>query len=179
MIQYERLLAFMAAEKETVFNFFAVFSRFEYALKLAGFIPKGDQQKAEANWTLFASDLRGHFDGQRTQALREAVDFIMEHPPLKEVVDGNSTRFVECRISGATDLPTLVVYIRRMRNNLFHGGKYPRSPAADPERNTRLLRHGLTVLEECLVLCEEHVPAVHIYFYTGALPVEERGDEDR
>jgi hypothetical protein len=45
-----------------------------------------------------------------------------------------------------------------MRDNLFHGGKYPGSPTIDPDRDPTLLRHGLTVLGECWALCEQHIP---------------------
>ncbi len=57
------------------------------------------------------------------------------------------------RREGQTDIGWLLVIVRTVRNNLFHGGKYPvpsghiREPARDP----KLLNCGLTVLETCLI----------------------------
>ncbi len=44
--------------------------------------------------------------------------------------------------------------VRTIRNNLFHGGKYPLRPVDDDARNPRLLEAGITVLEQCLDLSE-------------------------
>jgi hypothetical protein len=47
--------------------------------------------------------------------------------------------------------PTVVLfqYIRRVRNNLFHGGKF-NGRWFDPERSERLIGSSLVVLDACL-----------------------------
>jgi hypothetical protein len=39
-----------------------------------------------------------------------------------------------------------------VRNNLFHGGKFPFARIKDPARDPDLLKHSLTILEACLEL---------------------------
>ena len=41
--------------------------------------------------------------------------------------------------------------IRRVRNNLFHGGKF-NDAHSGPGRNELLLRHSLAILHRCLEL---------------------------
>lgn len=61
-------------------------------------------------------------------------------------------------LAWSTDLPVefdrktelLIALVRRVRNNLFHGGKYNSELHEEPARNEELLRGGLLILEECL-----------------------------
>ena len=132
---------------------FRQFSRFEYALKAAGHHPKGGD--AQADWADFAAVINHAFqerlgaDGE----LREAVDYLMDHPPKKQRVIANSLVWKTVPAGGASRTDDLLIYVRRVRNNLFHGGKYSRG-WIDPERSEPLIRHSLTVLEACLLLSE-------------------------
>jgi hypothetical protein len=47
-----------------------------------------------------------------------------------------------------------------VRNNLFHGGKFPTQPVPSPERDTQLLKSALDVLRGALTV---H-PEVNHYF---------------
>jgi hypothetical protein len=47
-------------------------------------------------------------------------------------------------------LEKLLLLIRRVRNNLFHGEKLGVLLEGDSERDTDLLKHGLTILYACL-----------------------------
>jgi len=42
--------------------------------------------------------------------------------------------------------------VRRVRNNLFHGGKFLPVPPGDPDRDKLLVQHSLTVLRTCMSL---------------------------
>jgi hypothetical protein len=63
-----------------------------------------------------------------------------------------------------TELERLLIYIRRMRNNLFHGGKSQPGSPMQVDRNANLLRHGLTILAECLLICKTHQPSLVGHF---------------
>jgi len=45
-------------------------------------------------------------------------------------------------------------YVRRVRNNLFHGGKF-NGRWFEPERSAELLIHCLTILNACLEVSPE------------------------
>jgi hypothetical protein len=56
--------------------------------------------------------------------------------------------------------------VRTVRNNLFHGGKYPYpdEPINQPARDRKVLSASLTVMEECLRLS----PLLEAKFFEAA-----------
>jgi hypothetical protein len=42
--------------------------------------------------------------------------------------------------------------VRRVRNNLFHGGKFLAPEGAENDRDQLLVQHSLTVLRACIPL---------------------------
>jgi hypothetical protein len=49
----------------------------------------------------------------------------------------------------------ILLAIRTVRNNLFHGGKFPLIPMPDPSRDRDLLLHSLAVLNTALELDDQ------------------------
>ena len=49
-----------------------------------------------------------------------------------------------------SEVEKLLLLIRRVRNNLFHGGKFDIEVHEKRERTTKLLKYGLIILEQCL-----------------------------
>lgn len=159
-INFEEFRFNQHADPELVYRFLAVFSRFEYALKLSPGLAKGDRSKVEADWDKFADFLSGHFERERTPELKTATDYLLDEPPQKQVLRGTALDWVPGLIADKTDLEALLLYVRRMRNNLFHGGKSQDKSPMQVDRNAALLSHGLTVLAECLRLSKTHQLAV-------------------
>lgn len=54
----------------------------------------------------------------------------------------------------------MLLYVRRVRNNLFHGGKFNGRRFA-PERSELLLRHSLTIHRACIDASEDVHQAFH------------------
>lgn len=132
---------------------FRVFSRVEYSLKATGY--NNGEGVADVNWRKFALDVEELIANPISQALKEAVDFIFNTPPKKQVIRNN---LIDWEISEPTtnsQADKLLIYVRRVRNNLFHGGKFNGHWFA-PERSELLLRHSLVVLSSCI----ESVPDV-------------------
>ena len=50
------------------------------------------------------------------------------------------------------ELTWLLLMVRTVRNNLFHGGKFPLIPVSEPSRDSTLLHHSITILAACLPL---------------------------
>src|SRR3546814_18633912 len=48
----------------------------------------------------------------------------------------------------------VLTYVRRVRNNLFHGGKF-NGRWFEPQRSEQLLKHSLTILRACLAARSE------------------------
>ena len=136
--------------RDLVLRFFLVFSRFEYALKRAGFI-NGSSDSVQPSWDGFSSRYRSTFDPSLTPELRAAYDYFVANPPRKQIFDGGALGWSEPQIR-TTEPPFtwLLLMLRSVRNNLFHGGKYPIAPIQDPARNPALLQHSLIVLDACL-----------------------------
>ena len=139
-------------------NLFHVFSRTEYALKASGF-NNGDGE-AQANWRSFALAVEAVVANPDTPALQEAIDFYFNVPPKKQVIVSGAIQWKVSEPQTESRAEKLLIYVRRVRNNLFHGGKF-NGHWFEPERSEPLLRHGLTVLTACV----ESVPSVHSAYH--------------
>ncbi len=134
-------------------NLFHVFSRTEYTLKASGF--NNGNGPAEANWRTFALAVEAVIAAPSSPALKEAIDFFFDTPPNKQVIVDGAIRWEVSEPQTDSKADKLLVYVRRVRNNLFHGGKFNGHWFA-PERSEPILRHSLTVLSACV----EFVPSV-------------------
>jgi hypothetical protein len=130
---------------QLAYQFFRQFSRSEYALKTVGHLKRPDGV-AEADWKGFGDSvdealhtvLRTHDD------LREACSYLLDMPPKKQVVRGGQLGWDDGKPDAKTDSSLLLQYVCRVRNNLFHGGKF-NGQWFEPERSELLLQHSLTV----------------------------------
>lgn len=139
---------------QLAFKLFQVFSRTEFALKAAGY-NHGDGT-AKANWTTFALEVEGLVANPPNQDLQDAISFFFNAPPKKQVIVGGVIQWKEdSKPPSKSQADNLLIYVRRVRNNLFHGGKF-NGHWFEPERSEPLLRHSVTVLTACV----ESVPAV-------------------
>lgn len=130
---------------EIAFKFFYLFARFEFGLKALKF-HNGDGE-AKPNWDHFANELKDKFDFQNDK-IRESVDYYFKSPPKKQMIKAGELYWMpeKCR---KKDLKKLFVYLRRARNNLFHGGKFRGRYFEDPDRSQKLLKCGITILTYC------------------------------
>jgi hypothetical protein len=123
---------------EAGYDLFAVFSRFEYALKKGGF---RRENYPDAAWPTFAERLPDPFFQKMRDAGEARIYF--EAPPdhLVATADG------DVAWSGAPSTPddaaSLFQSIKTARNNLFHGDK-----KHDNDRDTQLMKAALFVLNE-------------------------------
>ena len=118
------------------FDLFAVFARFEYAMKKSGF---RRQASADAAWRTFAESLPADFFA-RMQAAPEAAIYFRQ-PPDHLVPDGaNGVRW-SGNPAQPRDAASLFDSIKTARNNLFHGDK-----AHDNHRDTELMIAALFIL---------------------------------
>jgi hypothetical protein len=132
-------------DRDLVFKFFTVFSLFEYALKNTQY-KRMNGGKVEATWDEFVTDINAHFSPTPGSDLALAKDYFLNSPPEKQIIDTNNQLTFEpnvVRPAGLSDIVWLSRLIRRVRNNLFHGGKFRYDRPRDPD----LIKYSLIILE--------------------------------
>ncbi|MGE5153415.1 MAG: hypothetical protein ACM3ST_05310 [Bdellovibrio bacteriovorus] len=139
-------------------DFFRTFSRVEYALKTAGYLVQ-HKKNAEADWTAFAQEIDYAFLCVKTEALKEAQNYIFMHPPRKAINNNGKIEWERVVPDHKNQTDLLLQYVRRIRNNLFHGGKF-NGRWFQPERSGPLVHAGLVILNSALA-CSEKVQAAY------------------
>ncbi len=144
----------LGIDHELVFRFFAVFSRFEFALKRSGEFLRADVPEAKPDWSAFAAKIEGRFESSEEPGLQDAYRYLLAEPPNTQMrSDGRVTWQRTDRRASESDEAYVLRLVRTTRNNLFHGGKYPEGDGGvvdEPGRNERLLKAGLDVLAASL-----------------------------
>lgn len=139
----------MPLPRELTYEFLGTFARCEYALKTSGYANvRGNA--VEANWDAFSDDINDRFQRVETPAFREAVNYLLAHPPRKQFIDGHRMVWQDSPpdANRSRAWQTLLM-VRRVRNNLFHGAKVWSPQYGDRQRDVRLVEAALLVLQEC------------------------------
>ena len=140
---------------DLVTEFLVVFARFEFALKKCGFLQsKMDGDDAKPNWDTFATDpaVKATFETTGTPEVVSAVNELLAEPPTKQIVKAGKWEWGDSEGSrvSSRNAASVLLLVRRVRNNLFHGGKFPMRPVDGPERNVELLNRCLVLLDHAL-----------------------------
>lgn len=124
---------------EAALNLFWLFARMEYALKAVGFLRVADGD-AQADWDQFATSIDQRFWAREAEdkLLADAVAYILHEPPKKQVAEAGSLYWRTIVPTSASKTGVLLKYVARIRNNLFHGGKFG-GRWLDPGRSGELL----------------------------------------
>lgn len=125
-------------------RYFKIMMRFEYALKAIGLAKtKGDT--IEICWDRLANE---HLGRVRFKAIKDGgkAQTLINNPPSRQVINVDGS--LEFRPVGKVmSAQELLGAVRRVRNNLFHGGK---SGDVDHERNDALIEEATYVITEML-----------------------------
>lgn len=143
----KRLFPAIPIPEELAFEFLGVFARMEYALKSSGFARGGNN--VEADWDSFGSSIDWRFSRVKSKDFRTAVDFLLGEPPRKQVLrDGRLGWKDAPPPPGLPKVTRVLLMVRRVRNNLFHGAKVWSPEYRNRERDINLLNASLLVLKE-------------------------------
>jgi len=135
-------------DPDLVCEFFAVFSRFEYAMKATRYCGRDRHMNAVPDWKSLMTDVGETFSQYHGDECGNLIEYLLTEPPqVQKVVDGQP-RFVSAPLEGETVGAKAIEAAKRVRNNLFHGGKH--TAHSPPERDTQLVKGALAVLELCL-----------------------------
>ena len=137
-------------DDELILKFLKVFSRAEYALKNVKDFRHAT--KAEANWDKFAKKIGKKFLGIDNNALSEAKKYLWNNPPKKQIIKKDSLFFDDFPIGKKKNTQQLLLMIRTVRNNLFHGGKHTPSTAKvnNADRNQKLIESSIVIIKACM-----------------------------
>ena len=136
-------------DPQLVSEFFAVFARFEYAMKASRYCRADRHDNAIPNWNLLIADLGEAVAAYPDVENGELVGYLLSEPPdIQKFVDGQP-KFEAVPLDGANRGASAIIAARRVRNNLFHGGKH--TAHSPPERDTKLMQAALLVLDACLL----------------------------
>ncbi|WP_298975666.1 hypothetical protein [uncultured Roseobacter sp.] len=130
-------------------EFIRIVIRFEYALKEIGYCRAGSGEGAEVCWDKFVNQRLGPAFFERIKEAHVAVTILTE-PPSKQVVVNERLDWKPGVVPD--NIQDLFVAIRRVRNNLLHGGK---AGDIDHDRNANLVSESIAVLLEVLKFDEE------------------------
>ena len=133
--------------RELVLEFFLALSKFEFALKTSGYA-QGNAQGVSPNWDKFGADLRELFNCECSDEVLMYCEYYLAYPPQKQALEGNYLCWVESPPNKASKIENILILVRRVRNNLFHGGKYNIQAADETERNELLLKGAICILHE-------------------------------
>jgi hypothetical protein len=132
---------------------FRLFSRLEYALKATNYLQSADGD-AKANWGSFADRIEPMLAALTDPKFLAARDYLLAEPPRKQVVRSGKLDWDAGKPEGQSVARQLTTYVCRVRNNLFHGGKF-HDVWFDPERSEALLGTSLTILEHFITLDDD------------------------
>jgi len=151
-----------SSDRQLAWQFFVFFSRFEYALKRC---PHYLEPRAAPNWDRFSSDHDAAFRRDPSPGLVAAIAYFREFPPRKQAHMDGQLIWTEPKGCAQSDLLLvwLLLAVRTVRNNLFHGGKFPGFPVSDASRDRALLSNAIIILDACLKLNLE----VSGHFFAG------------
>jgi hypothetical protein len=134
-------------KEPSIIDFIATFSRLEYALKASGqFLKK--TKDAEADWTAFASSIDAKINNSTNCQLKKSIDHILNNPPLKQINENGLIKWKRVDSSKQNKTKNLIMYICRIRNNLFHGGKFVWGYLEEFDRDFCLIKCALLILKE-------------------------------
>jgi hypothetical protein len=142
--------ALLSVSRDQAAQFLVVFARCEFALKAVKRFRR-TTPKLAADWDTFATTVAPKFSFADDAKLEKAVKYLLERPPKKEVEVSGNLDWTDAD-PGGTDVQRLAVYVRRVRNNLFHGAKWVASESDEQGRDQILVDAALIVLSALIRL---------------------------
>lgn len=145
----------MRLPPELTYNFWGIFARCEYALKSSGF-ERAKAGSVEADWDKFATAVDWHFRRLVDPQFKEAVDFILLEPPRKQIFRNGHLQWEESNPDPKQPkAQQVLLMVRRVRNNLFHGAKIWSPEYDNRVRDIRLVESSILILENVMRLNQE------------------------
>ncbi len=124
-------------------EFIQIFTRMEFALKECGYVRTGNQN-AEPDWSAFAKKiLKNSFYEEE----KKLSSILCNEPPMCQIIRGEA---LDWKLAAKPDnIDDLINAVKRVRNNLLHGGKHGE---LDVDRNEALVSKSVELLKRAVVM---------------------------
>lgn len=152
-------MAMSAEIDQLAFRFFKLFAQYEYALKAMGFGRATHAGTAEADWDRFANELGVLLLRDLDPKIAAARTYLFEHPPKRQVWTNQGVAW-DAVPNNERSAQILFSHVRRVRNNLYHGGKF-NGRWIDPDRSAELISKSLLLLEVLVKADASLLEAIH------------------
>lgn len=134
---------------------FRIFARFEFALKMAGYCrPQGD--KVEIDWDRFANNPNMGKPFFKFAIASNICPTMLSDPPKAETISEGRWGFASSAAK-PNSVQDMMGHVRRVRNNMFHGGKYF---DGNEERDAVLVSEAIAIL----LAAAEKDPDINFFF---------------
>jgi hypothetical protein len=144
------LLAALTISRDDLLEFVLMYTRMEYALKRAGFVRAGSNDRLIVEWSEFSQHIELRSESADSE-FRRAAEFLLKQAPWKQVFRNGQLDFAPIEDEGGALSKKLIDRLKVVRNNLMHGGKYPhRRSVGEPGRNQALLQASVIVMNRIL-----------------------------
>jgi hypothetical protein len=131
------------------FEFFFWFSRFEYALKANGLAKAGRYGEAQVNCQGFVNKHAAKY------APTDEARSLIKSPPKCQTYSNGDCGWEDIDLQRATtELGKVLLVVKTIRDNLFHGGKASQKDWDDPTRNLFLLQNGKAILDNLVIIAD-------------------------
>lgn len=130
------------ADRKRIFDFFWLFSRFEYGLKNLGYGRSNEKGHVTGVHWIKAGDRPGWSTLDHEVRASPRARYVLDCPPKQLAVEAGLLVWVETR----HDDHLAIRHTCQVRNNLFHGGKFIGGPVAGTERDRELVDAATEVL---------------------------------
>lgn len=141
------------------FSFFKLFAQYEYALKAMQYAQSGAGGQAEPQWDRFSNEIGRLVLDDANGELLDAINYLFDHPPKKQILQNGVLSWQN--VNNVERSPQILFsHIRRVRNNLYHGGKF-NGRWFDPDRSEELISKSLLVLRALQEQHDELSEAIH------------------
>ncbi|NRB36456.1 MAG: hypothetical protein HRU31_17335, partial [Rhodobacteraceae bacterium] len=125
-------------------DLFRTFAQFEYCLKVTGYCVGGRDDAANPDASRFSRELPP-LSEQAGEDVVEAISYILRRSPKKQVYVDEVLQWRDVASQAENENDLIFLYVRRVRNNLFHGGKF-NGRFFDPVRSKEFLECSITIL---------------------------------
>jgi len=141
------------------FCFFKLFAQYEYALKAMQYARSGVGGQAEPEWDRFSNEIGRLVMDEASGELLDAISYLFDHPPKKQILK-DRVLFWQSVETAERSPQILFSHIRRVRNNLYHGGKF-NGRWFDPDRSEELISKSLLILRALQEKHDDLAEAIH------------------
>ena len=131
-----------------IVEFISVFARLEYSLKASGYFK--NEEEAKPDWNSYANSIEKVINKSNDSLLDKSIKDILNNPPKKQIIKNGSIKWSDSPANQGSYVKNLLIYIRRIRNNLFHGGKFVGGHLSDFDKDLCFVKNALNIINKII-----------------------------